>query len=50
MHFVCCASGGEVTLTLGAWEEGGLYALQILRAIGDGMDCRGYYIWTLVDK
>ncbi len=24
--------------------------VQILRAIGDGMDCRGYYIWTLVDK
>ena len=24
--------------------------VQILRAISDGLDCRGYYIWTLVDK
>lgn len=24
--------------------------VQILRAISDGHDCRGYYIWTLVDK
>ncbi|DBB17846.1 TPA: hypothetical protein ACH3X3_002865 [Trebouxia sp. C0006] len=26
------------------------YLKEILRAIGDGMDCRGYYIWTLVDN
>ena len=24
--------------------------MQILKAISDGLDCRGYYIWTLVDK
>ncbi|KAL3135662.1 hypothetical protein ABBQ38_006139 [Trebouxia sp. C0009 RCD-2024] len=26
------------------------YLKEILRAISDGLDCRGYYIWTLVDN
>lgn len=34
----------------GQWYQKLVLWMQILRAISDGLDCRGYYIWTLVDK